>query len=83
MAKAPPAGVDPVTDPGTFLHMEDPTTQELRIRQSERQREESRQAEEEPSEEGTEKHARRAEKADYLRRKLEERARAEREAGRR
>jgi hypothetical protein len=62
---------------------EDPTTQELRIRQSKRQRDERRQAEEDPTEDGTEKHARRAEKADYLRRKLEERARAEREASRR
>jgi len=59
---------------------EDPTTQELRIRQARRHEQERRRAEEEPTEEGTEKHARRADKADYLRRKLEERARAEREA---
>jgi hypothetical protein len=62
---------------------EDPTTQELRIRQARRQENERRRAEEEPTEEGTEKHARRADKAAYLRRKLEERARAERDAARR
>jgi hypothetical protein len=62
---------------------EDPTTQELRTRQARRQEEERRQADEEPTMDGTEKHARRADKADYLRRKLEERARSEREASRR
>jgi hypothetical protein len=60
---------------------EDPTTQELRIRQSRREEQERRQAEEEPTMDGTEKHARRADKADYLKKKLEERARSEREAG--
>jgi hypothetical protein len=60
---------------------EDPTTQELRVRQARRQEEERRQADEEPTMDGTEKHARRADKADYLKRKLEERARSEREAG--
>ena len=59
---------------------EDPTTKELRARQAEREQEERRQAEDEPTMDGTEKHARRAEKADYLKKKLEERARAEREA---
>jgi hypothetical protein len=62
---------------------EDPTTQELRIRQSRREEQERRQAEEEPTMDGTEKHARRADKADYLKKKLEERARSEREAGER
>jgi hypothetical protein len=62
---------------------EDPTTQELRIRQSRREEQERRQAEDEPTEDGTEKHARRADKADYLKKKLEERARSEREAGER
>ena len=61
---------------------EDPTTQELRIRQSRREEQERRQAEEEPTMDGTEKHARRADKADYLKKKLEERARSEREADR-
>ena len=59
---------------------EDPTTQELRIRQSRREERERRQAEEDPTMDGTEKHARRADKADYLKKKLEERARSEREA---
>jgi hypothetical protein len=58
---------------------EDPTTQELRVRQARREQEERRQADDDPTEEGTEKHERRAEKADYLKRKLEERARSERE----
>ena len=62
---------------------EDPTTQELRIRQSRREERERRQAEEDPTMDGTEKHARRADKADYLKKKLEERARSEREAGER
>jgi hypothetical protein len=60
---------------------EDPTTQELRVRQARREREERRQAEDDPTEEGAEKHARRADKADYLKRKLEERARSERKSG--
>ena len=58
----------------------DPTTEELRIRQARREQEERRQADDEPTMDGTEKHARRAEKADYLKQKLEERARSEREA---
>jgi hypothetical protein len=62
---------------------EDPTTQELRVRQARREQEERRQAEDDPTEDGTEKHARRADKADYLKKKLEERARAEREAAER
>jgi hypothetical protein len=62
---------------------DDPTTQELRVRQVRREEEERRQADEDPTLDGTEKHARRADKADYLRRKLEERARSEREASRR
>ena len=59
---------------------DDPTTEELRIRQAEREAEERRQADEDPTSDGSEKHARRADKADYLRRKLEERAKAERRA---
>ena len=58
---------------------EDPTTRELRIRQEERESEERRQAEEADTEEATEEHARRADKAAYLREKLEERADAESE----
>ena len=56
---------------------EDPTTRELRIRQAERESLERRQADKADTEEETEAHARRAEKAAYLREKLEERADAE------
>ena len=56
---------------------EDPTTRELRIRQTERESLERRQAEKADTEEETEEHSRRAEKAAYLREKLEERADAE------
>jgi hypothetical protein len=56
---------------------EDPTTRELRIRQAEREAEERRQADRSPSDEETEEHERRADKAAYLREKLEERADAE------
>ena len=57
---------------------EDPTTQELRLAQLQREakeRERARAPEEEP-----EQHDRRADKAAYLREKLEERAAAERDA---
>ncbi len=57
---------------------EDPTTQELRLSELQRVREEKERAEEAPTPEATEQHERRAEKADYLRQKLEERAEAER-----
>ena len=56
---------------------EDPTTREHRIRQTERESLERSQAEKAETEEETEEHARRAEKAAYLREKLEERADAE------
>ena len=59
---------------------EDPTTEELRVEQLTREAEERERAEEAPTEDATEQHERRAEKADYLRRKLEERSEAEREA---
>jgi hypothetical protein len=58
---------------------EDPTTQELRLEQQQREAEEKRLAEEDPTEEGTGQHDARRAKAAYLRAKLEERARAERE----
>ena len=57
---------------------EDPKTGELRRSQLERVREE-RQREEAVEEEEAETHGRRAEKADYLREKLEERAEAEKD----
>jgi hypothetical protein len=59
---------------------EDPITEELRISQEEREEVERQRAREARTEEGTEAHDRRADKADYLRGKLEERADAEREA---
>ncbi len=58
--------------------VEDPTTEELRIVQKHREDEERERAGE-PGVEG-DKHGRRAERAEYLREKLEERARAEEEA---
>jgi hypothetical protein len=60
--------------------MPDPKTEELRLDQIERAREERTRADgaEEPAAE--EAHARRADKADYLREKLAERADAEDEA---
>jgi hypothetical protein len=66
---------------------EDPTTQELRVEQLRRERAERERAERErvgdpPTEEATEQHERRADKAAYLRERLEERARSEREAAR-
>jgi hypothetical protein len=57
---------------------EDPTTQELRTRQAKREAVERESAREAPTEEVAEQHGRRAEKAEYLKRKLEERADAER-----
>jgi hypothetical protein len=56
---------------------EDPTTRELRIRQAERESLERREAEQSETSEQTEEHVRRADKAAYLREKLEERADAE------
>jgi hypothetical protein len=59
---------------------DEPTTEELRLAQLKRGSAERREAERALSESEGEQHARRAEKADYLRRKLEERAEAERRA---
>jgi hypothetical protein len=59
---------------------EDPTTQELRIAQLQREAEERKYAEEGVTEEDAGQHKRRADKAAYLREKLEERAKAERDA---
>jgi hypothetical protein len=56
---------------------EDPRTGELERSQVERVREERRRAREAGDGEESETHQRRAEKADYLRRKLRERAEAE------
>lgn len=54
-------------------------TSELRVAQERREDEEKRLAEEESTEAGTKTHERRAAKAAYLKQKLAERERAERE----
>jgi hypothetical protein len=59
---------------------EDPTTSELRAKQLQRELDERKAAEEGATEHETGQHDARAAKAAYLRRKLEERAEAEREA---
>jgi hypothetical protein len=60
---------------------EDPDTKELREAQARRVREELELAQAASDEEEESQHARRADKAEYLRQKLDERARSEREAG--
>ena len=65
---------------------EDPTTQELRLEQLRREATERERAgvadeDDEADQHEAEQHERRADKAGYLRRKLEERAEAERRAG--
>ena len=60
--------------------MTDPTTEELRLDQLQREREERDRAERGDTEEDTGQHEARAAKAGYLRAKLEERAEAERRA---
>lgn len=60
----------------------DPTTEELRLSQLKREVEE-REAAEQASDDAGDPHQARAHKAAYLREKLEQRARAEREADRR
>jgi hypothetical protein len=60
---------------------EDPTTQELRVEQLQRERAEREAASGGVTPDDTEQHERRAEKASYLREKLEERAEAERRDG--
>jgi hypothetical protein len=59
---------------------EDPTTQELRLDQLQREKSERERAAEGVTPDDTGQHERRAEKASYLREKLEERAEAERRA---
>ena len=61
---------------------EDPKTEELRIAQGERERSEAERAGAAEREEETAAHARRADKASYLKSKLEERGEAERAAER-
>jgi hypothetical protein len=59
----------------------DPHTEELRLTQADRERAERRLADESPEEQETSQHERRADKARYLREKLEQRAESERDAG--
>lgn len=60
---------------------DEPNTQELKVAQLQRELEERRRAEEAETDEGTGSHKRRADKAGYLRQKLEEREESERRAG--
>jgi hypothetical protein len=60
---------------------EDLSTKELKVRQVMREQEERRRAKGADTDEGTGSHRRRADKAEYLREKLEEREKAERDAG--
>jgi hypothetical protein len=64
----------------TLMHDEDPTTEELRVRQVMREEEARVMSDKAPEEEDTAQFDRRADKAGYLKKKLEERAEAEREA---
>jgi hypothetical protein len=56
-------------------------TEDLRSEQEQRAAQEARRAREAESEEETKAHERRAEKSQYLREKLDERAESEREQG--
>ena len=60
---------------------EEPTTQELKVEQLQRELAERERAQEAETDEGTGSHQRRADKAEYLREKLEEREESERQAG--
>jgi hypothetical protein len=59
---------------------DEPTTEELRLRQLEEERAQLRELEHAESEADAETHLRRADKAGYLRQKLEEQQRADGEA---
>jgi hypothetical protein len=58
--------------------MTDPTTEELRVTQTKRERVLRNAVERAPEDEDTAQFEARADKAEYLRKKLEERSRAER-----
>jgi len=60
--------------------MADPKTEELRLEQIQRERAEGDQADEATESAEEQAHRRRAERAGYLKRKLDERARSEDEA---
>jgi membrane protein len=66
----------------TLADVPDPKTEELRLEQLERERKEHARAEQSEDEPETDQHERRAERASYLREKLEERAEAEDAAAR-
>jgi membrane protein len=66
----------------TLADVPDPKTEELRLEQLERERKEHARAEQSEEEPETDQHERRAERAGYLREKLEERAEAEDAAAR-
>ena len=57
----------------------DPKTDEMRVDQRAREETERRRLRESATEDEAEQHKRRAQKSSYLRRKLDERARAERD----
>jgi hypothetical protein len=61
--------------------MPDPTTEGMRLDQIERASREKARADEAEEQAAEKSHTRRADKADYLREKLAERAKAEDEAG--
>jgi hypothetical protein len=60
--------------------VEDPTTQELRLEQLQREAEEREAADTGITPDDTEQHERRADKAEYLKERLEQRAESERAA---
>jgi membrane protein len=62
---------------GTLATMPDPTTEEMRLEQLERERRERARADASPDEPETAQHERRAERAGYLEEKLKERGEAE------
>ena len=68
--------------PGTLATVPDPKTEELRLEQIERERQEQARAANADAEPETDQHDRRADRAAYLREKLEERAEAEDAAAR-
>jgi hypothetical protein len=59
---------------------DEPTTEELRLRQLEEERAQLRELEDAETDADAETHLRRADKAGYLRQKLEEQQRADRDA---
>ena len=60
--------------------MADPETEEMQIEQTQREERERRQARESPEEAETKQHDRRADRAAYLKEKLDERAKSEEDA---